>query len=456
MQSRIARFLRLCLLLALLAATAIAQDAPTVSISPASGEVENAVFTIEIDGLQPDTRYTIQILFEGEVVFSSEETSDQAGHIPYPINSTTGDAPGAYQLQALLLGELIASGEFTLTEAAPAPERSEILGDVTVSPETVPFGKTQTLRIAELKPLTQYTVELTARETFQVVYRRSHTSNRDGLIEIEIFAEEGDAPGLHAIAVYDEEGELSAAGFLTILPRPERDVTVTIRPGAAEAGAAVEIAVGGLAAFDSVTAQITGADDVLIDTVMARASSDGESTLLYNIPSELAYGIYEVQIFVEGDLLASAPLSIGELERAESAVSAVVDPPHGAIGTRHSIAVAGLAAEQTITLVILDPNSAEEYSAARQADAAGAFSLTVSSTDEDDPGLYTIEIRADEGGQLLASATFEITDDDEMDPPSAAPEEEDSPVPDAVASIEPQSAPNRRQSSRHRAATRRQ
>ncbi|MCY4061798.1 MAG: hypothetical protein OXG53_05480 [Chloroflexi bacterium] len=438
MQSRIARFLRLCVLLSLLVANALAQDTPIVSISPASGEVEEAVFTIEIDGLQPDTRYKIEILFEGEVVFSSEETSDQAGHIPYPISSTDGDAPGAYRLQVLLLGELIASGEFTLTEAAATPESGESLGNVTVSPETVPFGKTQKLRIAELKPRTPYTVELTARETLQVVYRRPHTSNRDGVIEIEIFAEEGDAAGLHSIAVYDDAGELIAAGILTILPRPERDVSVTITPRAVEAGATVEIAVGGLAAFDSVSAQITTADDVLIDTILARASSDGESILLFSSPAELANGLYDVDIFVEGDLLASATLHIGEVERAESNVSVVVDPPQGAIGTRHRVAVSGLAAEQTITLVILDPSGAEEYRAAMQADAAGAFSLTVSSTDEDDPGPYTIEIQTEDGGQLLANATFAVTAaQDEMEAPSAEPT---TPAPDAVASIEPQAA----------------
>ncbi|MCY3917898.1 MAG: hypothetical protein OXG49_17995 [Chloroflexi bacterium] len=441
MQSPIARFLRLCVFFYLFAHGAIAQDTPTITISPASGEVETAVFMIEIDGLQPDTRYTIEILFEGEVVFSSDETSDQAGHIPYPISSTEGDAPGAYSLQVLLRDQLIASGEFTLTEAAPTPEAGEVLGDVTVSPETVPFGKTQNLRIAELKPRAQYIVELTARETFQVVYRRPHTSDRDGIIEIEIFAEAGDTPGLHAIAVYDEGGDLSAAGFLTILPRPERDVSVTIRPGTVEAGAAVEIAVGGLAAFDSVTAQITSADDVLIDTVMARASSDGESILLFNSPAELADGIYDVDIFVEGELLASAALHISELERAQSAVSLLVDPPQGPIGTRHSIVVSGLAAEQTITLVILDPHGAEAYSAAMQTDAAGAFSLNVSSTDEDDPGRYTIEIRAEDGGPLLASATFEITAaEDEMESVDTAPTEEEAPAPDAVASVEPQSA----------------
>ena len=119
--------------------SATAQDTPTVTISPESGEVEKAVFTIEIDGLQPDRRYTVEILFEGEVVFSSEETSDQAGHIPYPVSSTEGDLPGIYTLKmrVLLDGEVITSGEFTLSGSDPAEdEERDDLGDVTVSPET--------------------------------------------------------------------------------------------------------------------------------------------------------------------------------------------------------------------------------------------------------------------------------------------------------------------------------
>ena len=58
----------------------------------------------------------------------------------------------------------------------------------------------------------------------QVAYRRVHTSDDDGLIEIEVFAEDGDSPGRHAIAVYDEEGELIAEGEFTIEAPAERAV----------------------------------------------------------------------------------------------------------------------------------------------------------------------------------------------------------------------------------------
>ena len=85
-----------------------------------------------------------------------------------------------------------------------------------------------------------------------------------------------------------------------------------------EAGGSVEITVSGLAAFDSVTAQITTADDVLIDTVLARASSDGEAVLPFATPAKLADGVYEVEIFVEGDVLASAKLTSARSSSAEA------------------------------------------------------------------------------------------------------------------------------------------
>lgn len=439
MTTRFARLTLLCLLVAVLMSAA-AQDAPTITISPDSGEVEQAAFSIEIDGLQPDTRYQIAILFAGGVVFGSEEKSDQAGHIYYPISSTAGDAPGLYTVQVLLNDEAVASASFTLTAPdSPAPEAArDILGDVTVSPETVPFGKRQKLQIADLAPNTEYTIEITARETGAAAYRRSHRSDGAGLIEIEVFAEEGDAAGLQAIAVYDAAGELIAAGIFTILPPPERDLGLTLFPSAVAAGETVEIRVSGLAAFDSVTAQISSADGVLIDTVLARATSDGAAALAFTAPAALPEGQYAIDIFVEGDLLGSESLIIGESPLVASEAKIVIDPPQAPLNSRHAIGVSGFAAGQALRLIILDPDGGEEYSAPRQADDAGKFSLIISSTEDDDAGLYRVEVRDQDGGDLLASAAFEIT---AASAPPASAADAAADAPQAIAAIEPQSAP---------------
>ena len=303
-----ARLTRLCILLFLLALPFQAQDSPTVTITPEAGTVELAVFEISISGLEPDSDYSIEILFEGAVVFSSEESSDADGQLDYPISSTEGDAPGSYTLQVLSDGIVVASADFELTtaEAGDAEAESEFLGNVTVTPATAPFGKVQAIRIGELDGQTKYSIEITASESLQVVYRRTHTSDDDGVIELEVFAEEGDTPGRHAIAVYDEEGELIAEGEFTIEAPPEREALAELQPSTIRAGQSVDIIVSGLAAFDSVTAQITSTEGVLIDTVLARASSDGGVTLEFSAADDLAGGEYAVDIFVDGEKLTSA------------------------------------------------------------------------------------------------------------------------------------------------------
>ena len=143
------RLIRLCILLFLLALPFQAQDSPTVTITPEAGTVELAVFEISISGLEPDSDYRIEILFEGAVVFSSEETSDADGQLDYPISSTEGDAPGIYTLQVLSEGVVLSpSADFELTtaEAGDAEVESEFLGDVSVTPATAPFGKVQAIQ----------------------------------------------------------------------------------------------------------------------------------------------------------------------------------------------------------------------------------------------------------------------------------------------------------------------
>ncbi len=435
MPLRPSRLIRLCLLLLALATPLLAQDAPAVTITPASGPVEQAVFDIQISGLAAESAYTVEILFDGEVVFSSDETSDADGQLSYPISSTEGDLPGVYTLQVISEGEVVASAEFELTAAdetqsETAAER-DFLGDVTVTPDAAPFGKVQTIRIGDLESLTNYTVEITASESLQVAYRRIHASDEEGVIEIEVFAEEGDTAGRQTIAVYDQEGELSAEGEFTIEAPPKRDALVALEPAIIAAGGETAIAVSGLAAFDSVTAQITSAEGILIDTILARASSDGEVALSFAAADDLASGVYAVEVFVDGDKLTAAELTVGELEALD--VSVTVDPPSGDIGRQHTIAVSGLAAEGAFALVILDPAGAEEYRSQRSADGEGGFSLTISSAKDDETGDYRVQIRHAESDDLLAEASFAVS--------AAEAPDVDAPEDSARITINPQAAP---------------
>ena len=105
MRFPVARLILLCCALLALILPFQAQDAPTVSVTPEAGPAEEAAFEIKISGLKPESPYNVEILFQGDVVFSSDEMSDADGQIDYPIISTEGDAPGIYTLQVLSDGE---------------------------------------------------------------------------------------------------------------------------------------------------------------------------------------------------------------------------------------------------------------------------------------------------------------------------------------------------------------
>ena len=421
------RFMLVILLFTAFALTAPAQDAPTVTITPDSGQVESALLTILIEGLQPNSAYTVDFLFDDQVVFSSEETSDDQGVITYPAGSTEGDLPGTYTVQVVQDGEVLASANFELTAKEAV---SDLLGNVTVTPSFGPIGTLHEIKIAELDAQTRYTVEVTASESQQVAYRRARTSDTDGVIEIEVFAEEDDTPGLQTIAIYDSEGETIAEGEFTIDAPAERDVVVMVTPPVSEAGSPFEISVSGLAAFDGVSAQVKSADSVLIDSVIARASRDGDANLIFVAPDDLEEGSYSVEIFVEGDAAASATLTIGDSADTVMEVAAKISitPSSAAIGSEHLIEVSGLQPDLDYTLTIFNPDGAQEYSTARTTDTEGIFNLRISSTPEDEIGVYTVEIRDAADEVLFASATLEIT---------AAEDERGS---DAIATIEPQSA----------------
>lgn len=397
------------------------QAEPMVHISPEAGAVQQAIFDIMVSGLAAESPYTVEILFEGEVVFSSDETSDADGNIDYPISSTAGDLPGIYTLQVVSEGEIIASADFELTAALEeeSEEAREFLGDLTVSPQSAPFGKVQTISIGELEAQSKHTLEITASETLQVVYRRVHTSDEDGAIEIEVFAEAGDSPGRHAIAVYDEDGELIAEGEFTIEAPAERDAQLALQPETIQAGQSVDIVVSGLAAFDSVTAQITTSEGVLIDTVRARASSDGAATLAFSAADDLLEGEYIVDIFVDAERLTSATLTVGATEgeqaqtpaeaaREETEASASsepasvagvsIEPQTAPIGSSHLVTVSGLRPSENVTLDVTFGGESV-YRTDKKADASGEVGIELVTEADDQTGEYIITILRETGNQ---------------------------------------------------------
>ena len=424
----------LCWLLCWLSLPAWAQISPSLSITPATGEVEKAVFLIEIDGLEAHSRYRIEVDFAGATVYATDEESDAAGHIPFPISSTPGDQPGVYRVRALHNGNLVAQGEFELT----APAQQATGAQVTVQPQRAVFGRPQAIQLADLLPNTAYIIEIITDQTQQLAYQRTHMSSQSGEIGFEIFAQAGDTPGAHTINAYDEAGRLVAQAGFSIEKPLARDVRLVLNPQSVQAGDSVGLQVDGLAAFDAVSAQLLSADGSLIDTLATRASSDGTAALLFATPADLAAGEYTIALYVDGGELAKHNLVVGTTPTGETATTPPkpqqpapaepagaatmsVEPLSAPVGSRHRVRANGLAAFESL---VFEVGQAGEvvFSTPQLADASGRATLEFLTGPEDQPGEYSIKLLREAGNQPTAS--FVVTAAESAEPtPMPAPSE---------------------------------
>jgi hypothetical protein len=423
--------LSMLLLSVVLPTTLFAQDTPTVTVTPDAGVVGSGIFEVKASGLVEGDSYTVEFVINGIVVYESLEEADADGEIVFSAASTPDDEIGVYTVQIISNDNIIASTTLEIidesdnTRGDDDTSTTESIGNLSVTPDSGPISTVHTIAIRDLEPDRGHTVEITASETDEVVYRRIWTSSETGSIDIEIFAEDGDTPGTQVIRVFDNDGNIVAQGDFFIEAPPTRNATVTVSPQAAPAGREFTITVDGLASFDSVSVQITSDDNTLIDTLLARASSEGVAVLSFVSDSELAEDTYNLAVFVDGERLQDASLTIGEADVVEttdtedsdssasssdSDVSLVVDPEFAPLGSVHALSIAGLEANQPFTLTISDSDGEVEYATTRTADDNGDFSINISSTDEDEIGLYTIEISDATTGQVLTAGEMLLTE----------------------------------------------
>ena len=402
----------------------LAQSNTTITVSPDSGVVGSATMDISISGLIPEQIYMVEFVFDGVVVYSTDEEADDDGNVIFTISSTEDDEPGTYTAQVIFNNSIIASTDFEFTEgdddSSESDDTTVRLGLVSVSPRSGPIGTLHTITVNNLDEETDYTFAITASDTEEVVYRRVLTTDEDGVLSVEIFAREGDTTGLHIVNVFDNSGNLVAEGQFTIEAPPDRNVAVDISSVTGQAGDQFEISVSGLAPFDRVRVEINSPDNELIDTILARASSEGIADLTFLSADDLEDGTYDVVIFVEDEQMAETTLTIGEpssVEEVDSTptvldVTLVVAPEAGPLGSTHIMTVTGLEPEQAITLTIANADGDVEYTTTRIADEAGEYTINITSSETDEVGTYPVEISDATTGQILASAQMVIIEGD--------------------------------------------
>lgn len=120
-----------------------------VVVDPATIEL-GGEFVITITGLEANENVTIDIQFDGESIFATEESADADGTIELPLVSEGNEDPGEYDIIVLRGDTEVAAGSFVLgDEVADAetddPEDEIVTGLVDLTDEDTDFALTGTL-----------------------------------------------------------------------------------------------------------------------------------------------------------------------------------------------------------------------------------------------------------------------------------------------------------------------
>lgn len=391
------------------------QSDVTITIDPESAPLESN-HSIEIAGLDPDESVIVEIVFEGEVVYSTERIADANGEIILDIRSEASDVPGEYTVNVLRENEVIASASITFTEVEltdedDEPDTSEDGVVITITPQEGEIGASHLIEIDGLEA--NEVVEIAVSFDDEAVFSTQRTADADGRVTINIAAEESDPTGEYTVSVLREDEVIAEATFTVTeapaiveddLPLPEfnSDVEITIIPDSGGKGTTHEIVGTGLEPSEDVIIDIRLDGESVLE-IPSTADENGEVLAVIVTENSDPVGEYTVVILRDETIIAEATFEITDdpivttpdLDGLDDSVSVTIEPPSGAIGTTHTITVTGLNPDEVVVLdVEFDGESV--FSTERVADAEGTIILTIVSEDGDEEGEYKVSVIRDD------------------------------------------------------------
>ncbi len=400
-------FARILLLLALTLPLQ-AQGAPRIDIAPAAGEAGNALFDISISGLAADSAYTVDIVFQGEVVFSSQERSDSAGEILYPVRSTADDVPGIYTVRVLQAGSELASASMELTAPASitaaadagAPQAPALI----LMPAAVAAGDAVEIMARGVMPAASLTLQITSADAVLIDTLAARAS-ADGAARLSFRPPAHLADGAYWVDLF-VEGERQARKTLTI---GALAASVSISPRGAPIGSEHLISVSGLPAAGEFSLLILDPAGVEAYRSQRVADATGAFALQISSTEEDAPGRYTVQArTVSGEALAAADFEItlpaAAVPAPASTASAIISPAAAPLGSSHRITVSGLEAGEIVTFDVVFAG-ASVYQSEKIADADGAAQIELFTSADDPAGEYSITALRAAGNQPMVLLT---------------------------------------------------
>ena len=183
----------------------------TVVVEPDSGE-RGTQHVVTVSGLEPRESIILDLLYDGENVFTTELTASQAGVASIILTSEATDPFGDYDVQISRGADMVAEATLTITGAEDAPPPAEDI-TVTVEPTTGEVDEAFSVLVEGLDA--DETVEIIVSYDDEVVFSSERTTDSAGIAELVLSAEEGDPAGEYVITV-ERAGEVVGEGVYVL------------------------------------------------------------------------------------------------------------------------------------------------------------------------------------------------------------------------------------------------
>jgi len=402
----------------------------TVSITPESAPL-GQTHQVEVSGLSAGERVTLEVVFNDEVVFSTERAADAEGKISLSLAAEEGDESGTYIVNVKRGDELLAQGNLIVlaAQATPAPAQPVILD---ISPSSGPQGTRHVITVSGLQPDDAVQVRLLASGGRVVYDSGERRADSQGVVTLSLTSQLGDQ-GSYTVEVLRGGQRVAQADLVVLtevlLPPPTatpappipvtpipttppavaQEVIMTVEPIEGARGTAHVVTIVGLIPGEAVTLDVFFQGEPNFTTTLS-ADQRGQAQISLAATPEDQPGTYDLQVRRGALILAQAQLVLLD-DAAQtstpvpSEVTLSIEPSRGPIGTTHTITISGLQVGETVEVRAL-LNGALDFSTQRSADNQGVVTLFLAAAPSDPIGDYLIQVVR--GGAVVAEGVLTV------------------------------------------------
>lgn len=281
---------------ALVIEDSILMGAAEITIEPQSGPIETD-HRITVSGLLPNEDVTLDIEFEGDVVFTTERTANENGIFVLDITSQEGDEYGKYDVIVRRENGDESSTSFIVESPVPF--------EVIVEPDVIGIGDSFNIVISGLNAGENVSMAIVVND--EVVFETEGQADDEGNLVFDLFSEEGDSIGATTVVITRENGETASADFELV--ESSSEIAITVEPDRGPIETDYEFAITGLDANETYNFAVEY-DGEVVYSATVEADNAGKASIVLTSQEGDAIGEYRLVILSNDVELASIEFEV--------------------------------------------------------------------------------------------------------------------------------------------------